>query len=218
MAINFERKIENVPANERRNWPKGASKSSHDFMDLETSPIVGRKYYNNEEIFYLYALRRNELLAQGQPRAAAEYQAKIEVLPIIYPAVDLINFKQDNPDLADKCCRAIFGLGLDSIANIHIVHGEALKLYQIAVSGDEDLQIPDDPSYGWDLTNPQAGFPCINLTSDGCAYHADGTKPHRCKAYPVYEGELRFIETCNYRFRTDGQGRYIRTGNCNRCK
>ena len=77
---------------------------------------------------------------------------------------------------------------------------------------DEEILV-DDPKWGWDLTNPEEGFPCINLTAAGCAYH-NTTKPWACSRFPSRERSLEFIPNCSYSF--DSQG--VRSGSCNRCR
>ena len=211
---DYSRRIEDVDEEEAQNWPKGSGVSTHAFMEGETSPIVGREYYDNEEIFYLYQLRRNELIDEGMSQEDADYQAKMDVLELIYPNVDLSTFREDNSDMGSKCCRLIWHLSLDRIANFHLVHGEGLKFYNNAQEYDDEFDIPDDPLFGWDLTRPEDGFPCINLEEDGgCSYHESGDKPERCKAYPISEADLRYIDTCSYSFDENGE----RTGTCNIC-
>jgi len=210
---DYKRNVEDIPSDELQNWPKGCTASAHKFMNLEISPIVERKYYNNEEIFYLYKLRWDELISKDKmSNKDAQKQAKIELLPIIYPNVDLINFIENNPDMSDKCCRLIFDIDLDRIATMHIVHGEGLKFFGCSVGGDVDLGIPDDPLWGFDLTKPEEGLPCINLGVDGCSYHPDG-KPDRCKKFPVFEKDVILAPTCAYQFDKEGN----RTSSCNRC-
>lgn len=225
--IDYSRKREDVPADEERNWPKGASKSSHEFMDLDQSPIVNRQYWNNEEIAYLVRFRRDEIL-QGIPGFTsaqfknAEKQAKVDILDSIYPLVNLHTFREDNPKMRDKCCRLIFELTLDSIASCHFVHGEALRFYNNTVGEDIDLSIPADPKWGWDLTKPEEGFPCINLTPSGCPYHNVGPteqgKPDRCNKYPYVPKDLHLISTCSYSFTEISPGVWEVQGSCNRCK
>jgi hypothetical protein len=210
---DYSRTPDEVPADELQNWPKGCAKSSHQFMDLKTSPIVERPYFHNEEIFYLYKLRWNELVFEdGMESVEAQKQAKIELIPIIYPNVDLTNFRKNNPLMSDKCCRLIFDVSLDAIASMHVVHGEGLKIFGCSIKGDVDLGIPDDPLWGFDLTKPKEGFPCVNLGVDGCSYHPDG-KPDRCKKFPVLEQHVILAPTCSYQFDEEGN----RTGSCNRC-
>jgi len=205
---DYSRTVKDIPADELQNWPKGCRESSHSFMDLSVSPIVERKYFHNEEIFFLYKLRWNELLFKdGMETHEAQKQAKTELIPMIYPDVDVVNFVKNNPTMSDKCCRLAFHIQLDRIASMHIVHGEALKFFGCSVSGDIDLGIPDDPLWGFDLTKPEEGFPCINLGEDGCSYHPEG-KPHRCKNYPTFEKELTQIVSCGYEFDEEG----VRTG------
>ena len=133
-------------------------------------------------------------------RKEIEIKAREELLPEIYPHVDLANFSKNNPDMKDKCCRLIFHMDLWRIANFHMVHGESLKFINNAINGDIELNIPDDPLWGWDMTNPSAGFPCINLEETGCTYHPDG-KPYRCKMYPEREIHIHNnIKTCSYSF------------------
>lgn len=211
--MDYSRNFEDVPADEAQNWPKGCSNSAHSFMDLSVSPIVNREYFHNEEIFYLYKLRWNELMVKdGMESSEAKDQAKIELLPIIYPDVDVINFRKDNPNMSDQCCRLIFHMRLDSIGSIHVVHGEGIKFYGCSIGADIDNDIPADPLWGFDLTKPEEGFPCINLTKDGCVHHPD-VKPHRCKQYPIFEQEIAFASSCIYKFDEKG----IRSGECNRC-
>jgi len=215
MSTDYSRSIEDVTKEEAQNWPNGCSRSTHIFMDLETSPIVNRSYYSNEEVHEYYSGKRDEYLEQGYSLNDAEKQAKIDVLPSIYPNVDLANFKEDNSDMTAKCCRLIFHIALEKIGSYHIVHGESLKFINSSMSGDEDLGIPDDPSFGWDMTNPSAGFPCINLDVDGdCTYHVTENKPYICKQYPTTSKEIEEISTCSYSFDIDGN----RTGSCNGCK
>jgi len=203
---DYTRTPAEVSADELQNWPKGCRESSHAFM-------VNRVYYHNEEVFYLYKLRWNELVFKdGMETKAAQKQAKIELLSIIYPDEDLINFTENNKNMSDQCCRLIFHLALEKIATLHIVHGEGLRFFGCSVSGDVDLGIPDDPLWGFDLTKPEDGLPCINLGKDGCSYHPEG-KPNRCKNYPTFEKELTQIASCGYEFDKDGN----RTGSCNRC-
>jgi hypothetical protein len=212
---DYTRNIEDVDQEEAQNWPKGSGLSTHTFMEGEMSPVVDRRYYNNEEIAFLYQVRRNVLMNEGMSRKEAELQAKIEVLPIIYPEVDIVNFRENNPDMTSKCCRLIFSLPLDRIATYHIVHGEGLKFFNNSQKGDVDLGIPDDPLFGWDLTKPEEGFPCINLHEEdgGCHYHESGNKPDRCKRHPVKESDVQFITTCSYNFDENG----VRTGTCDSC-
>ena len=210
----YYRNIEDVDQEEAQNWPKGCDCSTHHFMEGEISPIVDRRYFNNEEIAFLYHVRRNALMNEGINRTQAEIQAKKELLPIIYPYIDLVNFRNDNPDMVAKCCRLIFNIDLDRIASFHIVHGESLDFINNSINGDVDLEIPDDPTWGWDLTKPDEGFPCINLDQDGnCSYHISEDKPHRCKQHP-YEIDVKLIQTCSYSFDENG----TRTGICNQCK
>jgi len=209
----YSRKVTDVPANELQNWPKGCIESTHKFMDTKTSPIVGRDYFHNEEIAFLYKLKWSELVFKdGMEIKEAQRQAKIELMPMIYPNVDVVNFVENNPTMSDKCCRLIFHISLDRIASSHVVHGEGLKFFGCSVGGDVDLGIPDDPLWGFDLTKPEEGFPCINLGEDGCSYHPEG-KPHRCKNYPTFEKELTQIVSCGYEFDEEG----VRTGSCDRC-
>ena len=211
--VDYKREVKDIPANELQNWPKGCIESTHEFMDLKISPIVGRKYYHNEEIFYLYKLRWNELMFKNRmSNEDAQKQAKIELLPIIYPNVDIVNFIKNNPNISDKCCRLAFNGSPDKIASIHVVHGEGIKFFGCSIGGDEDLGIPDDPLWGFDLTKPEEGFPCINLGENGCSYHPEG-KPHRCINYPTFEKELTQIVSCGYEFDEKG----VRTGSCDRC-
>ena len=215
MSTDYARSIEDVSEEESRNWPKGCNRSTHKFMDLEISPIVERKYYNNEEVHEYFSTKRDEYINDGYSVKNAEKQAKIDVMSFIYPLVDLINFGEDNPDITAKCCRLIFQLALERIGSYHIVHGESLKFVNSSISGDKEYDIPDDPSFGWDMTNPSAGFPCINLDANGdCAYHITENKPYRCKQYPINSKEIENISTCSYIFDEDGN----RTGICNGCK
>lgn len=208
---DYIRKIEDIPADEAQNWPKGCIASTHEFMNLEISPIVVRKYYNNEEIFFLYKLRWNELMFKyGVKNEEAQRQAKIELLPMIYPNVDLINFRENNTNMSDQCCRLIFAMPLDGIGSIHVVHGEGIKFYGCSLGADVDLDIPAEPRWGFDLTRPEEGFPCINLTQDGCSYHLTG-KPYRCEQYPV-DDYIALPPSCAYTF-VDGK----RSGECDRC-
>ena len=209
----YSRKVTDVPAAELQNWPRGCIESTHTFMDTKMSPIVGREYFHNEEIAFLYKLKWNDLVFKdGVEIKEAQRQAKIELMPMIYPSVDVINFVENNPTMSDKCCRLIFHLPLDRIASSHIVHGEGLKFFGCSVAGDVDLGIPDDPLWGFDLTKPEEGFPCINLGENGCSYHPEG-KPHRCINYPTFEKELTQIVSCGYEFDEKG----VRTGSCDRC-
>jgi len=207
--MGLDRKKEDVPANEARNWPRGGRVSSHKFMDLSESPIVSRPYYNNEELFYFVKIRTEEL---GGGEAALK-QARIELLSVIYPNIDLVNFRADNPDMTDKCCRRIFTLDLDRIAIMHTTHGEAIKFFNCTVAGDIELGEKDDPEWGFEFTNPEEGFPCMNLSRDGCSWHAVDGKPKRCIAYPIRPRDIGLIPTCSYKFNPQGR----RTGNCDRC-
>lgn len=211
--MDYTRNFEDIPADEAQNWPKGCTNSSHIFMDLSVSPIVERPYFHNEEIFYLYKLRWNELVFKdGMESDEAQAQSKIELLPIIYPNVDVINFRENNPTMSDQCCRLIFHMSLSGIGSIHVVHGEGIKFYGCSTGEDKDLGIPADPLWGFDLTKPEEGFPCINLTKDGCIYHPD-EKPYRCKQYPISERNIMSMPGCVYKFDEEG----VRTGACNRC-
>jgi hypothetical protein len=212
----YSRKVEDIPADELQNWPKGCSESTHTFMDLEVSPIVKRPYFHNEEVFYLYKLRWNDLVFNyGMKSEEAQIQAKIELLDIIYPHVDLINFRENNPAISDQCCRLIFQMTLEGIGSIHIVHGEGIKFYGCGMGADIDLGSPADPIWGFDLTKPEEGFPCINLHEEdgGCHYHESGDKPDKCKRHPVKESDVQFINTCSYSFDENG----VRTSTCNKC-
>ena len=220
--ILYEREKKDVPEEESRNWPKGAVKSSHEFSDKDKRTVVDRAYYDNEDLAYLFQLRRNELtFQQGMDPEKAIIQAKEELLSIVYPNVDLIHFKENNPNMPDKCCRAIYSYSLASIATFHIVHGEALKFFNLSTSGDEELNEWDDPKWGWDLTRPEEGFPCINLRPNGCIYHKHPQikKPVRCFYFPYFKSNVDAIPSCSYSFSPDSvlPNRMIRTGTCNRC-
>jgi len=214
MTVNYNRKKKDVHPDEARNWPKGAWESSHKFSDLAEKPIENRPYLDNEECFAIYKQRKLELLAEGiLTEVEADRQAKIDLLSVIHPDVDLVNFRADNPDMLNKCCHLIFSLDLDRIANIYLVHGEAIDLFQLATSGDPDLNEEDDPEWGWEMNHPDEGFPCMNVSQDGCSWHVSGGKPKRCGAFPYFEQDIRLIDTCSYNFNPQG----MRTGNCDRC-
>jgi len=209
---NFNRKKENVPANEARNWPKGGDESTHKFSDGDGSTLAQRPFYNNEELFMIVKNRAIELLPSlGLDESLR--QARIELLAIIFPGHDLVNFVANNQHLTDKCCRRIFTLSLDRIAITFTTHGEAIQLFTCSVEGDPDLEEQDDPEWGWEMNNPGEGFPCMNLSQDGCSWHVSNGKPKRCNAFPVYESDLTLITTCKYKFNPQG----ARTGSCNRC-
>lgn len=214
--IDYTRKRKDVPLDEERNWPEGCVESSHTFKDLAESPIVLRPYYSNEEIFSLYATRRNELKAAEVEPKEAERLAKIELLPIIYPAVDVVNFAVNNQQMTDKCCRLSFLLAPDRIAAIHVVHGEALDFFNVTVGEDLDLSIPDDPKWGWDMTKPKEGFPCINLAINGCPYYITNGKPDRCSKFPFFPEDIHLITTCKYEIEKIGDI-YEKKGSCDRC-
>ena len=211
--VEYSRKVEDIRTDELQNWPKGCIESTHAFMDLEISPIVERKYFHNEEIFYLYKLRWNELMFNdGMKSEEAQIQAKIELLDIIYPNVDLINFRENNQTISDQCCRLIFHMSLQSIGSIHVVHGEGIKFYGCGIGPDTNSDIPAEPIWGFDLTKPEEGFPCINLGENGCSYHPD-EKPYRCKQYPSLTYEISLTRACSYHIDDEG----VRTGSCDRC-
>ncbi len=206
---DYIRYYDDVSADEKQNWPCGCIKSSHEFMDLSISPIVGRAYYNNEEIYSMYNTRTAELISGGSTVAEAQSQSKIELLEMIY-LIDIINFKTDNPTMTSKCCRLLFHTSLENIATYHIVHGEALKFFGCTRNGDVELGISDDPLWGFDMTKPEEGFPCINLDLEGADCTIYSENPNLCGLYPFNENNL--ISTCSYQF-IDG----VRSGSCNQC-
>ena len=195
--IVYNRKRGDISTNESRNWPKGAKISSHEFMDVDKA-MKGRnsrKFLTNEEVFKL---------------------SDDEVLAIIYPSIDLKNFIQNNLSMPSKCCRLIFLFGWKRICTIHRVHGEAIKFFNTTIVADVDLNIPADPKWGWDMTKPEEGFPCINLTENGCSYHSE--HPNRCKNFPSSRQEVRSIPSCSYVWTEVDPGRWERSGSCNGCK
>jgi len=219
---NHNRKIEDVPFEERRNWPV-CRRNSNEFVTYDESPIVGRKMWNNEEVAFLVRFRRDEYLwelgidptkATREQLKEKEQIAKVDILDSIYPLVNLRTFRQDNPDLRDKCCRYIFQVPLVQIASKHFVQGEGLKFINNTMGADEDWgTTEDDPKWGWDLTKPEEGFPCINLTAAGCSEH-NKYKPWFCTRFPFHSKNIGLIPDCGYSF--DAQG--VRLGSCTRCR
>jgi len=169
---DYSRTVKDIPADELQNWPKGCRESSHSFMDLSVSPIVERKYFHNEEIFFLYKLRWNELLFKdGMETHEAQKQAKTELIPMIYPDVDVVNFVKNNPTMSDKCCRLAFHIQLDRIASMHIVHGEALKFFGCSVPEGKPHRCKNYPTFEKELTQ---------IVSCGYEFDEEGVRTGSC--------------------------------------
>jgi len=183
---------------EHDNFPKGAKSTAHSFRK-------DKKLLSNEDVFKL---------------------TDDEILPgdVITPHIE---------KLGQKCCRAVYHLDKKRLAKIFRVHGEGIELYNIAQDGETvyatnpqgelvEVNIPDDPDYGWDMTNRKDGFPCIALLPNGkCAHHEDGksdlasSKPRTCKMFPRTSQDLPKIATCSYTF--DKETGKIRSGTCDGC-
>ena len=148
---------------------------------------------SNEEMFNL---TDDEILGAG---------------PLITPAHEL---------LPAKCCRLIYHQTKDQIAKIFRVHGEGIAYYSGADGFDPDLGIPACPDHGFDLTDRDGGFPCVNLLPNGnCQLHMAhedltiASHPASCKRFPSHPSNLRLITTCSYTF-----NKTARSGVCDQCK
>lgn len=123
----------------------------------------------------------------------------------------LINVVAD-PNATAKCCRAAFVYARKPLADIFRVFGEGIEIMYSTDSGSFAEGIPPDPPWGWDMTKPEEGFPCINLTADGkCGVHDH--KPYRCGLWPESPTGMERMPTCSISF--DEQGN--RTGVCDGC-
>ena len=217
MTVETCRAKETVPEKERRNWPCGCRVSSHRFSDKAEKPGCHRPYYNNEELFAIYKAYRENFVAEGDDKETAERKAKLQILDELFPEVTWKTFAETNQHLPDKCCRLAFHQDPEKIANWFLVHGEAIEFVNTTQSEDPDLGIPDDPDWGWDMTKPKEGFPCVNLTPDGCPHHAATGKPHTCNIFPLFPRDARLAVGCSYRFEKVSPGRFKREGTCDRC-
>ena len=135
---------------------------------------------------------------------------------------EIINNREINKDLSlpSKCCRLAFLMDKSQLANIYRVHGEGIRIYDGGNTEDSELNIPKDPDFGFDMTKPEEGYPCVNLNKKGgCKLHGgheDITKqshPYVCKLFPRFEHSIRNITTCSYTFDKNGN----RSGVCNGC-
>lgn len=103
---------------------------------------------------------------------------------------------------SDKCCRLVYLLSKEKIADVFKVHGD-IDYW--------DNPGENEPKHGWLMKEPT--IPCDQLTPDGCRFVLEGKeKPLRCQVFPTYPDELKLIKTCGFRF-VDGK----RVGKCNRC-
>lgn len=190
-----QRDIENRKAmlaeGEEDNFPKGR-KTMHTF-------VVDAKLRNNEEMCVRnpdgsFVITDNEILKVPQNRTT-----------LSTPQLER---------MTAKCCRLAFTMSKDKIANIFRVHGEGIKTFQAAMSGDEATGVDNDPPFGFDMQNPDDGYPCVNLLPDGrCSYQVDydyDYKPQRCKRFPVQVDHITGtafgipITTCSVTFDEDG--------------
>lgn len=120
------------------------------------------------------------------------------------------NINRD-PDLTAQCCRGAFHLSDKNIVTILKVHGEGIEFYNATQPADPDTGTPADPEWGWDMSRPKEGYPCIALTADGkCSHHPN--KPAQCKAFPKRNPEKPIVG-CSYIFDENG----VRSGACNGC-
>lgn len=144
-----------------------------------------------------------------------------DVYPLSTPEILTKPVVRD-PDATAKCCRGAFQMDDEMIATIFRVHGLGIKTYVASQPSDAvevwengamvTKIIPADQLFGWDMTKPQDGYPCIALLPNGkCKYQ--NQKPRRCMAYPTFPIELRQIEGCGYTFDEFGN----RTGECHGC-
>ena len=108
-----------------------------------------------------------------------------------------------------KCCRAMFSISKENIAKIFRVHGEGIKIFQAAAAADIGLGTDNDPPFGFDMQNPEDGYPCMNLLPDGrCSVHESG-KPYQCDIFPKQLSHLGAdfgaeITNCSVTFDDDG--------------
>ena len=64
----------------------------------------------------------------------------------------------------------------------------------------------------FDLSKPEEGYPCINLTKDGCSIY--DSRPSACEKYPTRPSVQRYLSKCSYVFDEKGN----RSGACDGCK
>lgn len=152
------------------------------------------KLRTNEE---MYILSDDEILGPG---------------PTITPAHELLNA---------KCCRLVFHLPKEKLAKIYRVHGEGIAYFCGTDGFDPDFNIPHCPDYGFDMTDRDNGFPCVNLLPNGnCQLHQAHedltifSHPAACKRFPQVPEVISLINTCSYTFDINGN----RSGTCNQCK
>lgn len=101
-----------------------------------------------------------------------------------------------------KCCRLAFQLSRDKIADIFRIYGSGIAVYEGYIEENEAF-------FGFDMTRPAEGFPCVHLTNEGrCGIYKQ--RPRVCIEYPT---TIKRVENCSYTFK-NGK----RTGKCDGCR
>jgi len=179
--INIADRIKKLAKGEFNNYPKG-TETYHSF-------VTDKQLRNNEEM-----CERNKdgsfVLSENETLGLTNEENYI---------------KPYHEELKTKCCRGLFLLTLTQLSNVFRAHGEGISLRQLAFSGDKDLNIDPDPSWGFLMQDYENGYPCINLLPNGkCKYHGDN-KPKACVNFPTVGNIPISIKDCSVTFDINGK-------------